>query len=112
MRDPAIVAAIDAFVHRDIITTGKALAWEQAQKLMLNKKTPAATRWSAIRWTLEAAGEGIGSSRKNKNRVKDLLEMNREELQQFVGSARAMLDSNLIDVTPSPPSDSDPSELF
>lgn len=106
LNDSGLQALVSQSIHKDIVTRGKELAWKVAQEIMKNPKTPAATRWSAARWTLEASGEGIGSTRENKSKNnKELHEMTPEELQRFISNAREIVAHTAIDVTPSPADD-------
>lgn len=100
LSNPAVVAAMQGAVSREIRTTGKLLAWRTAKNLMESAATPAATKWSAARWTLEASGEGIGVTRNHRNKPKELHEMTEQELTNYIKNARALVERTAIDVTP------------
>lgn len=115
LNDPDISVIIQGSIHNDIVTRGKNIAWQVLIDLMENPKTPANTRFSAARWTLEASGEGIGQTREKKSSdSKDLHEMTEEELQRFIRNARQVIEQTAIDVTPSREDDTPakPSDFF
>lgn len=100
VNSPAVQAAVNKAVHNQIMVTGKQIAWSVARELMQDRNIKAATRWAAARWVLEASGEGIGSTRAQRNKTKELHEMTEEELTRFIANARALVDKTAIDITP------------
>lgn len=103
LNDNLIENVISKQKHTEIVTTGKALAWKVVKEIMLNKKAPASARLAAAKWTLEASGEGIGGTRQQRSKHKELHEMTVEELTQFIAAQQKLVDSRMIDVTPSAP---------
>lgn len=108
----ALLAALNHKIHNEICTTGKDLAWKTTKALMEDAKTPATTRWAAARWTLEASGEGIGSSRNQRKPIKELHEMTNDELRQVVNTAQQVIEGKAVDVTPPLPSPSPDQEAI
>lgn len=100
--DTSVKRAIAEAQHAEIVTTGRMLAWKTLKEIMEDKTAPRAQRYAAARWTLEAAGEGIGSTRSSKQKPKELHEMTEGELVQFISLQQQAVQAQAIDVTPEP----------
>ena len=92
-------ALLSEVAHADIVSVGKTLAWGVLQEIMMDPKAPVAQRVSAAKWTLEAAGEGIGATRAIKRGTKRLTELSKDELEAVISQSRQLLDST-IDLEP------------
>ena len=103
---------IDKRVHREILTTGKELAWKTAKQILRDPRTSPAVRWAAAKWTLEAGGEGIGVTRNSRIKQKDLHEMDEGELTRVVENARKIVEGTAIDITPVQVDDDEYGGLF
>lgn len=103
LSDNTFQAAVGDAVHRDIKTTGKALAWRTMKDAMTSPRCPWTVKLAAARWTLEAADEGVGATRKQRNKTKDIHEMDNAELASVIQRARDIVEGTAIDVTPALP---------
>ena len=95
-----LTGALTNKIHKEICTIGKDLAWRVLKELMRNPETPATSRLAAAKWTLEASGEGIGSTRNQRKPNKQMHEMSNAELNQVMAEARTIIEGKAIDVTP------------
>ena len=95
MRSPAVVAAIHRERQALIQGDGARLAWSVVEHLMRDPITPAAVRFQASRWVLEAAGHGLAAqvAKAQGEGEKDLAGMTLGELESFISRGREALAS-------------------
>ena len=93
---PHIQAAIRAERERVIQTEGASIAWATMKDLMQNPRYPAAAKFQAARWTLEAAGSGLAAHRAAlglPDNDKPLSEMTLAELDAFLAAGKQALET-------------------
>jgi hypothetical protein len=107
-RVPEIREAIQKGRCGVIETSGASLAWATVENLMKDAATPAAVRFSAARWTLEAAGVGLAAriaENGGGNPEKALNELSLKELEEFISRGREALanlkEARVIEAKPS-----------
>jgi hypothetical protein len=92
---PHVQAAVQRERQALISSDGARLAWATVEGLMRDPVTPAAVRFQAARWTLEAAGLGLAAqvAKAQGETEKDLAGMSLGELEAFISRGREALAS-------------------